>query len=177
MRGKNMLRKWSICLFLMGMLLFPVNTWAQEQWQGVITEIKGNLQNAVQMYQLGKINEAKDLVNEAYFGPFESQRMEQAIRSQISAKRAAEIEYEFTLLKKSMEKRADLSTVQSKADGLVSMLNNDAKTLQGNSEQEKDVWYYSFLILLGLILLVSVKYRRLKKKTNASTNFMEKRSR
>lgn len=129
-------------------LLFPAQTYAAGKWDQVVDQIEDYLHQSLQAYEKQDVPKAKELLNEAYYGPFESERMEQAIRNIISSKRAAEIEFQFNTVRKKMTAGADLATVQTEVDELVGMVRADAKTLQKSQQGETGLWFYSFLIIL-----------------------------
>lgn len=141
-------------------------------WNQVVSDINGFLNKAIDEYDKGNQTKAKELINEAYFGPFESGRMEQAIRVNISAKRAAEIEFQFNDIKKEITAGGDISNIQQDVDQLRKMLNTDANTLIKAEQGSGGLWFYSFLIIvregIEAILVISAIVAFLIKSGNTS---------
>jgi high-affinity iron transporter len=143
------LKKWIIVPFLIFlMIISQQRVSAASSWVGVVTEINGLLNKAIVEYKDGDPIKAKEFVNEAYFGPFESEKMEQAIRINISAKRAAEIEFQFNAIKKKINTGDDIKNIQQEVDQLMKMLNSDANVLLKAEEGSGGLWFYSFLIIV-----------------------------
>lgn len=130
------------------------------------------MQNALHEYENGNTEKAKELLNEAYFGPFESERMEQAIRINISSKRAAEIEFQFNSIRKKMIAGEDVKIIEQEKMVLMDMLNTDANALLKMEQGAGGMWLYSFLIIvregLEAILVISAIVAYLIKSGNAS---------
>ncbi len=161
-----------LTLLLLLVLLVPSKAFAQSTWNDVANQVEQYLQQSMQAYQNHDVAKAKDLLNEAYFGPFESDRMEQAIRVNISSKRAAEIEFQFNTIRKKMTAGADQAAVQQEMDELMEMIRADAKTLQKDQEGTGGLWFYSFLIIvregMEAILVIAAIVAYLLKSGNGS---------
>lgn len=124
---------------------------AGQSFRGVVVEIDKHLQDAYTTYKQGDVAGAKNLVDEAYFGPYESGQMEKAVRLNISAKRNAEVESAFKQLKKDMVKGVPASQIKQQIEQLVSGLQADAKTLDGDlsgSSTGFRAFLASFLIIV-----------------------------
>lgn len=132
-----------IALFAAGVAQAGGNSWGK-----VIAEIDSNLQKAVAAYSSSDVTKAKEMVNEAYFGPFESGGMETAVRMNISSKRAFLLEYEFTKLKKLMDSGASVADVKVAVSGLMKMLREDAAKLGGTESSPATAFVYSFMIIV-----------------------------
>lgn len=170
MRKLNVLK---IVPFLICFLFISHQVFAADgSWNQVVTNIDGFLNKAMDEYEKGNQINAKELINEAYFGPFESDRMEQAIRVNISAKRAAEIEFQFNEIKKKITAGEDISKIQQDVDELRKMLNTDANTLIKAEQGTGGLWFYSFLIIvregIEAILVISAIVAFLIKSGNTS---------
>ncbi|HJV45092.1 MAG TPA: FTR1 family protein [Bacillota bacterium] len=135
-------------LFVLMICFLTSSVSADESWSRVASQIDSLFQKAVGAYEKGNKEGAKEFLNQAYFGPFESERMEQAIRLNISAKRAAEIEFEFSSLKKKIAKGEDPADIRQAVAGLSQMIKQDAKTLQGENQGGMGKGIYSFLIIV-----------------------------
>ncbi len=137
-----------LVFFLLALLLFPGRLFAASSWDGVVDRVESYLQQSLDAYAKGDVTKAKELLNEAYFGPFESERMEQAVRVNISSKRAAEIEFQFGSIRKKMGAAADQGVIRQEMDALVEMLRHDAKELTQDEQGTGGMWFYSFLIIV-----------------------------
>ena len=162
-----------IILFLLISSLFVTQpAFAASSWMDVVSKIDSNLNNALVKYKHGDPVKAKEAVNEAYYGPFESDRMEQAIRINISAKRAAEIEYQFNTVKKKITAGEDSKNIEQEIDSLMKMLNSDANVLLKAEQGSGGLWFYSFLIIVRegveAILVISAITAYLIKSGNLS---------
>lgn len=144
-----------LAVVLLGLMLIfgftPAAIAAGQSFSGVVEEIDKHLQDAYTTYQQGDVAGAKNLVDEAYFGPYESGQMEKAVRLNISAKRNAEVESAFKQLKKDMVQGVPASQIKQQIEQLVSGLKADAKTLDGDlsgSSTGFGAFLASFLIIV-----------------------------
>src|SRR3972149_253579 len=64
-------------------------------WPDVVREVSGVLERAAKAYEANDPKGAQELVGEAYFGACEERRMEAAVRRDISARRARDLEKMF----------------------------------------------------------------------------------
>ena len=64
-------------------------------WPDVVREVSGVLERAAKAYEANDPKGAQELVGEAYFGAFEERGMEAAVRREISARRARDLEKMF----------------------------------------------------------------------------------
>ncbi len=147
------MRKKSLILLLSLVLILSLApaAMAAKSFGGVVEEINQHLQNAYTTYKQGDVAGAKNLVDEAYFGPYESGQMEKAVRLNISAKRNAEVELAFRQLKKDMAKGVPASEIKQQFEQLVSGLQVDAKTLDGDMGESSTgfgAFFASFLIIV-----------------------------
>jgi high-affinity iron transporter len=114
-------------------LLFLALAWAApalagEYWQGVARTVSAGVEQAEASFAKGDGDGAKRLINDTYFQKYEESRLEGAVRKEISAKRAAEVEKMFADLRKAVTAK-DATGVKSTAAGLKAALAADAKTL------------------------------------------------
>ncbi|KJR45218.1 High-affinity Fe2+/Pb2+ permease precursor [Desulfosporosinus sp. I2] len=144
-----------LAVVLLGLLLIlglaPAAMAAGQSFSGVVEEIDKHLQDAYTTYKQSDVAGAKNLVDEAYFGPYESGQMEKAVRLNISAKRNAEVESAFKQLKKDMVKGVPASQIKQQIEQLVSGLQADAKTLDGDLSESSTgfgAFLASFLIIV-----------------------------
>jgi hypothetical protein len=72
----------------------------QSHWTGIARTIAAEIAKAETLALSGKTAEAKKLVTQAYFGLFESEKMEAAMRKELGSKSAYEREKQFGDLRK-----------------------------------------------------------------------------
>ncbi|KKM09610.1 hypothetical protein SY88_18360 [Clostridiales bacterium PH28_bin88] len=137
-----------MAVLLLVTVVFAVPVHAYSSWGAVAAEVERILDQAKETFQQGDKAGAKELVNQAYFGPFEKDGMERAIRSNISAKRAAEIEYKFSRIKKMMDTGTPVADVSAAIAELVAMLKEYARQLDGSQSTPWSVFLSSFLIIV-----------------------------
>lgn len=127
----------------------PLQSIAGSQWDGSVGRIEATLNQALTAYESGQIEQAKQLAKDAYFDVFESSGMETAIRLQISARRAFEVEYGFTEVSQLLRSGAGADEVRGKVAGLIGMLRADASQLGGGSGGSTSGGFLtSFLIIV-----------------------------
>ena len=134
-------------LLLFILISIPSQVFAAS-WNQVVEDISSILDEALVIYEKGEVQQAKDKVNDAYFGPFEGEEMEQAIRLNISAKRAFELEERFSMIKKLMTKGASAVEITAVMDQLKGMLQEDASLLISSERGMAGTFLYSFSIIL-----------------------------
>jgi len=144
------LRKVTLILFI---LLALILTWqgtalADSSWGGVVNDIDTVMQQSLNTYRQGDVEKAKGLVNDAYFGFFEKEGMERAILSNLSGRRAAELEYKFSNIKKMMSNGEPAPEVERAMAELVGMLREDAAKMDGPESSPVENFLSSFLILV-----------------------------
>ncbi|KAI7248498.1 hypothetical protein KC345_g11855, partial [Hortaea werneckii] len=121
---------------------------ADANWRKVVDQIEDTLQQALTTYEKGDLTEAKNQVNDAYYGPYEAGQMEKAVKYSISSKRNAIIEEEFRLIRKSMTAGASKAAVNQQMSELVDMLREDAATLSKSSSSPWGIFISSLVIIL-----------------------------
>lgn len=136
-----------IVLSMLLFLLLPGTAFAAT-WNDVVDEIELNLNEAIILYEEGEVEQAKDFVNEGYFGPYEQRQMEKAVKFNLSAKRNAIIEEEFRLIKKLMTTGNPSTEVNERVSGLITILREDANELDQSSNSAYSLFLTSFLIIL-----------------------------
>jgi len=149
------MKKWSFSGFIL--LLFLASFWivmpaeAAASWVDVASDVGNMLENASEFYAQGDVEAARKQVDAAYFGPFEEQGMEAAVKMNISASRSFELEYGFTEIKQLMKSGAELGEVEQKIKELMIMVNEDALMLDQNGGSDSGPWsgfMSAFLIML-----------------------------
>lgn len=114
---------WMLLGVMFLMLLLPgVSLAASPSWNQVVDEIDTTLNEALKVYEQGKVQDAQKLVQDAYYGSYEARQMEKEVKFNISAKRNAQIEEEFRQVRKLMAAGAPQAEVKQRAVGLVSIL-------------------------------------------------------
>ncbi|GAW91991.1 FTR1 family iron permease [Calderihabitans maritimus] len=157
----------AVSLALVLILLLGQTAMAARSWDKVVADIEELLNQSLAVYQQGNVQGAKKLVDEAYFGPFEGEEMEQAIRLNISSRRAYEIEYAFTEVKKMMDQNIKPDEVKQAIEELVAMLEEDASLLQEEASGPVSTFLYSLgiivregfeaILIMGAIIAYLVK--------------------
>ncbi|MCF6094399.1 FTR1 family iron permease [Microaerobacter geothermalis] len=143
-----MLKRLAFTIVLLTVFIIPSQAFAAASWNQVVDEISGILDEALIFYEQGNVTEGKNKVNDAYFGPFEGDEMEKAVRINISAKRAFELEDRFSEIKKLMDKGAPSSEIVAVMNELNEMLRQDAAVLTRSEGGLLGVFLYSLSIIL-----------------------------
>ncbi len=98
-------------------------------WLDVVGEVSSILDRAVRAYEANNAPGAQDLASEAYFGAFEERGMEVAIRREISARRARDLERMFGGIREAMGKGEPVVQVRQRIAALREALDHDAREL------------------------------------------------
>lgn len=118
-------------------------------WGKVVDRIDKTLTQSLDIYKKGDIEKAKEMVNEAYYGIFEKDGMEIAVKSKISGKRVGIEEYKFVVIKKLMTQKAPEAQIKKEMNALVTMLREDVVQMGGESESNPTgTLLAAFLILV-----------------------------
>lgn len=115
-------------LLLIAALAAPAARAAEAYWQGVATDVAAKIATVRDRYDAGDEKAARQALTEAYFGEFEDRKMEAAIRKEIGADRARQLEALFGALRKAIKAR-DGAAVQRLASELDAGLSADGKQL------------------------------------------------
>lgn len=101
-------------------------------WRDLIYEMEDLLNESYKIYdEQGDADKAIEKINEAYFGYYEKRGIEKTVMSRISGKRGTAVEYQFSTTKKNIRKGLDKETIRENLDKLITMLLEDAYTLDG----------------------------------------------
>ena len=95
-------------------------------WQGVADEIAVVLNDAEKIYAQGDAKRAKKAVQHAYFGLFESSKMEAALRKEIGAKPTYLVERKFGDMRKAIVEKTTVEDLHALAEDLRGALSRDA---------------------------------------------------
>lgn len=149
--------------FAVSIVLIPFSISASQAWDEVYNHLDGMIKTSVEQYGKGDIDGAKKTVNDAYYGVYEKDGLEKAIRSTIASKNANLTEYQFSKLKKAIREDRGIEAVKSEATTLLAMVKSDVNTLE-----TKDIaggrwapFFTSLLLLLregmeAILMLVAI---------------------
>src|SRR3990170_5697051 len=102
------------------------------RWDRPVSRIEDTLNRALVAREKGDQETATQLAKDAYFEVFESSGMEAAMRLGISARRASEVEFAFTDMRRLIRTGASPTEVRQANSRLMAMLRADAALLGGN---------------------------------------------
>ena len=166
------MKKIFLSIFAVALLLIPSTIYAAPKWQALADQIAKTVNEAVEIYKTGDGQAAKDKINDAYYGIYEKEGMEGALRVTVSSKAVGITEYQFYKVKKAMLEGAPLETVQSEAETLIEMVNENVEEM-ASAHGDEGGWASflpAFLILIRegleaiLVLVAIIAY--LKKSGN-----------
>jgi len=118
-------------------------------WTLMADEMGDILDNSYVLYQSGDVEGAKKEVDRAYYGYYEKLGFESTVQAFISGERAAEVEYNFSAIKRAMTEGDD-ALVLSTLEALDVHLHEDAATLDGTQSGGGGSAF--FLASLGIIV-------------------------
>jgi high-affinity iron transporter len=101
-------------------------------WDEVASSMEKSLKAASETYATkGKDawEEARDLVNDAYFGHYEKEGFERMVKQIVSGKRASKVEYQFATIKTKLKAGAEQQVIDQEIQTLITWLHEDAKAL------------------------------------------------
>ena len=152
-------------------LIFAVNLQSSEaapKWQQLAGQIEQTIHEAMEIYKTGDGRTAKDKINDAYYGIYEKEGMEGALRVSVSAKAVGITEYQFYKVKKAMLAGDPIEQVQGEADILIEMVYDNVEAME-NAHGDEGGWASflpAFLILIRegleaiLVLVAIIAYLR-----------------
>ena len=119
------------------------------KWDRPVSKIEDTLNRALVAHEKGDRETATQLAKDAYFEVFESSGMETAIRISISARRASEVEFAFTDVRRVIRTGAGTSEARQATSALMALLREDAARLGGSGEGSGAADFLaSFLIIV-----------------------------
>ncbi|OOZ39850.1 hypothetical protein BOW53_10015 [Solemya pervernicosa gill symbiont] len=118
----------SAVLLLLTLLSSPLSA-AQSVWTPLAEQIITELEQAEQHYRSGDSQAAKRAVIKAYFGIFESRKMEAAMRMELGARHTYKVERRFGQIRKAVKKALDADAVAEQIAELSVALRRDAEKL------------------------------------------------
>ena len=166
------MKKIFLSIFAVALLLIFSTSEAAPKWQTLADQIAKTVNEAVEIYKTGDGQAAKDKINDAYYGIYEKEGMEGALRVTVSSKAVGITEYQFYKVKKAMLEGAPLETVQAEAETLIDMVNENVEEM-ASAHGDEGGWASflpAFLILIRegleaiLVLVAIIAY--LKKSGN-----------
>jgi high-affinity iron transporter len=121
---------------------------AARNWAKTAGEMAAILDKADARYLAGDPKGAKDQVDVAYFQFYEKTGFERVTLNRISGARAAQVEYQFSAIKRTINDRAPREEVKAALDTLAVWLREDAALLDGRKENALVVFLESLLIIV-----------------------------
>jgi high-affinity iron transporter len=99
-------------------------------WKEIAEAMCVPLEKAYELYAKGgSWEEARDLVNEAYFGFYEKEGFERYVKQMISGKRASTVEFKFATIKTNLKKGESPEKIKEDIDILIGWLLEDGAIL------------------------------------------------
>jgi high-affinity iron transporter len=116
-------------------------------WNAVVDEMQAVCDEAYDIYVSGDTDAAKAQVDVAYFNYYEKLGFERTVMAYVSGDRAAQVEYQFSFIKKAMTAGEAEGDIRAALDLLVQYLREDANQLDGKEESAAAVFIASLLII------------------------------
>lgn len=154
-----------VLVFLAALLLFlpAIPADAAQTWQQIHDRIGVQMDQVYEIYKTGNAEGAKDAVNDIYYGIYEKDGLESAVRSGISSKSANLTEYQFYALKKVIRAGAPQAEVEAEGAKLLDMIQAEVTTLETKGVESGGwaMFLQAFLILLregieAILVLVGI---------------------
>ena len=154
-----------VLVFLAALLLFlpAIPADAAQTWQQIPDRIGVQMAQVYEIYKTGNAAGAKDAVNDIYYGIYEKDGLESAVRSGISSKSANLTEYQFYTLKKAIRAGAPQAGVEAEGAKLLDMIQAEVTTLETKGVESGGwaMFLQAFLILLregieAILVLVGI---------------------
>jgi high-affinity iron transporter len=117
-------------------------------WAKTADEMAAVLGKANGLYRAGDAKGAKDQVDVVYFQFYEKVGFERMTLNRISGARAAQVEYQFSAIKRAINNQASPEEVNAALDTLAGWLREDATLLDGRKESALVVFLESLLIIV-----------------------------
>jgi high-affinity iron transporter len=117
-------------------------------WAKTVDEMAAILDKAGEFYRAGDAKGAKEQVDVVYFQFYEKVGFERMTLNRISGARAAQVEYQFSAIKRAINESAAQAEVNAALDTLTGWLREDAAQLDSRVESAPVVFLESFLIIL-----------------------------
>lgn len=162
------MRRILLLIFAICLIFSVESAQAAPKWHQLAEQIEQEIQEAMMIYKTGDGRAARDKINDAYYGIYEKEGMEGALRVTVSSKAVGVTEYQFYKVKKAMLAGDPVEQVQTEADTLVEMVyeNVDAMESAHGNEGGWASFIPAFLILIRegleaiLVLVAIIAYLR-----------------
>ncbi|MDM8569788.1 hypothetical protein QUF50_09835 [Thiotrichales bacterium HSG1] len=99
---------------------------AEDNWVSLAETIVVHLETASTLYAENNGKEAKREIIKAYFGVFEDQKMEAAMRMELGAKYTYKVERRFGALRKAIKKNISIEEFNQQKQELITIMREDA---------------------------------------------------
>ena len=157
------MRRLFVFITVLFLLLPAVPADAAQTWQQIHDRIGVQMDQVYEIYKTGNAEGAKDAVNDIYYGIYEKDGLESAVRSGISSKSANLTEYQFYTLKKAIRAGAPQAEVEAEGAKLLDMIQAEVTTLETKGVESGGwaMFLQAFLILLregieAILVLVGI---------------------
>jgi high-affinity iron transporter len=117
-------------------------------WAKTVDEMAAILGKAGDFYRAGDAKGAKEQVDVVYFQFYEKVGFERMTLNRISGARAAQVEYQFSAIKRAINEAASQAEVKAALDTLTTWLREDAAQLDSRVESAPVVFLESLLIIV-----------------------------
>ncbi len=152
-----------VCAVLLTVCLTAAPAEAAQNWRQVYQNIEAMINQGVSQYKNGDIPTAKNTINDSYYGIYEKDGFEKAVRTTISSKNANVAEYQYSRLKKAIREDLGAEAVENEAKELLALMQKDLATLEGKGAAggRWASFWPAFLILLregmeAILMLVAI---------------------
>ena len=151
--------------FITALLLFlpAIPADAAQTWQQIHDRIGVQMDQVYEIYKTGNAEGAKDAVNDIYYGIYEKDGLESAVRSGISSKSANLTEYQCYPLTKVIRAGAPQAAGEAEGAKLLDMIQAEVTTLETKGVESGGwaMFLQAFLILLregieAILVLVGI---------------------
>ena len=115
-----------ICLVAISLLVALPLKAQQTYWQGVAVEVISDLNDAQSEYLDGDVAAAQSSLISSYFGHFEGQKMEAAMRMELGAKHTYSVERMFGQLRKQLKLEDNVLAIKVLVASMAGALTADA---------------------------------------------------
>ncbi|MDO5723723.1 MAG: FTR1 family protein [Flaviflexus sp.] len=129
---------------------------ADDHWTGVSEELTGYVDEAVDAFEAGDTETARELVKKARYDVYGGKGLEEQISSQLSGADAGKIDMDFGMLTKSI-KEGDAEGVAKYSDAVNSLVTSSARELDGEELSADDLvispgkWGQTASTMVGLL--------------------------
>ena len=136
---------------------------AAPKWHELAGQIEKTVNEALDIYRTGDGRAAKEKINDAYYGIYEKEGMEGALRVTVSSKAVGITEYQFYKVKKAMLAGDPIEKVEQEAATLIEMVHENVSAME-NAHGNQGGWASflpAFLILIregleAILVLVAI---------------------